>query len=246
VAASQTTQLAVAAREVSNSRETRRLRRAGSVPGIVYGGGSDPQAIAVEERALRLALAHAGAVLELSIDGADATPVVLKDAQHHPVDGETLHIDFLRVRLDRAIQAMVPLELFGIEDSPGVDEGGVLEQITRELSVEALPTEIPDAIRHDVSALELNDTLTLEAITAPAGVTLLDDLQETVIATLSVPRLAPEPEEIEEETELVGEDGEPLAEGEAPPEGEEGGGPAEAKSDGEGGGDGGGDSSSEG
>jgi large subunit ribosomal protein L25 len=119
--------------------------------------------------------------------------------------------------MDRPIQATTILELDGGEEAPGVKEGGILEQITRELNIEALPADIPDAIHHDVSEMEMNDTLTLAAVTAPAGVTLLDDVEETVIATLSPPRVEEEPEEIEEETELVGEEGE-----EVPPEGEEG------------------------
>jgi len=214
---SQTTELAVTRRRAAHSRATRRLRRDGKVPGVVYGGDKDPESIAVDARVLRLALAHAGAVLELSVEGETGTPVVLKDSQHHPVDGQTLHVDFLRVRLDRPIQAIVPLELSGVEESPGVNEGGVLEQITRELNIEALPTDIPDAIHHDISTIELNETLTLAVIAAPPGVTLLDDPEETVVATMSVPRIVVEPEEeLETETELVGEDGEPIepAEGE--------------------------------
>ena len=133
--------------------------------------------------------------------------------------GETIHVDLLRVRLDEAISAVVPLELPGVEDAPGVKEGGVLEQITRELNVEALPTAIPESIAHDVGEMQIGDTILLSAIAVPEGVTLLDDLEETVVATLSPPRLQAEvEEEIEAETELVGE-GEG-AEGEAPRRGD--------------------------
>jgi large subunit ribosomal protein L25 len=195
----------VAEREPSGSRTARRLRREGNVPGVVYGGGDDPVAFQVEARALRQALAHAGAVLDLSVDGAPATPVVLKELTRHPVSGETIHVDLLRVRLDQAIQATVVLELIGAEDAPGAKEGGVLEHVTREVTIEALPNDIPDTVQHDVSGMQIGDTLTLEAIIPPAGVTLLDDL-ETVIATLTPPKLQAEAEiEIEEETELVAE-----------------------------------------
>jgi large subunit ribosomal protein L25 len=211
--------LDVARREVSNSRQTRRLRREGFVPGVVYGGGDDPLAFSVEERALRLALAHAGAVIDLSIDGAKAMPVVVKDQQRHPVKGHIMHLDLLRVRLDRAIQATVSLELTGTEDAPGTKEGGVLEHVTREIVIEALPNDIPDSIVHDVSAMEINDTVTLAAVTVPSGVTLVaDDPEEIVVATLTPPRLEVE-EEIEEETALVGEDGEPIEAAEAEGEG---------------------------
>jgi large subunit ribosomal protein L25 len=236
MAASDSTNLQVERRQPEGSRATRRLRRSGRVPGVVYGGGDDPITFEVDARVLRNALAHGGAVIDLSVEGGTAQPVVVKDEQHHPVTGSLLHVDLLRVRLDRPIEATTILELVGGEEAPGVKEGGVLEQVTRELNIEALPTAIPDTIEHDVSAMEMNDTLTLAAITAPDGVSLLDDLEETVIATLSPPRVEEEPEEeIEEETELVGEDGEPIeaeaAEGEAEAPAE--GGEAEGDSGGE-------------
>ena len=222
---SDATALSVSGRSPGGSREARRLRRSGQVPGVVYGGGDDPIAFGVDARELRQALAHAGAVLELSVDGNGKTPVVLKELSRHPVSGETIHVDLLRVRLDEEIQATVTLELVGVEDAPGVKEGGVLEHVTRELTVQALPTDIPDAIQHDVSEMEINDTMTLEAVRAPSGVTILDD-SEAVIATVTPPRLqVEEEEEIEEETELVGE-------GEEAPEGE---GEGEAAPAGEGG-----------
>ncbi len=205
MASTATTALTVASREPDGSRAARRLRREGQVPGVVYGGGEQPISFQVGSRELRQALAHAGAVLDLTIDGAGSTPVVVKELTRHPVNGATVHIDFLRVRLDQAIQATVVLELTGTEDAPGVKEGGVLEHVTRELTVEALPTEIPDTLQHDVSEMQIGDTLTLEAISAPSGVTLVDD-PETVIATLTPPRLQLDEEpEIEEETELVAE-----------------------------------------
>jgi large subunit ribosomal protein L25 len=197
--------LDVSSRTADGSRAVRRLRRSGRVPGVVYGGGSEPVSFDADARELRLALAGSGAVLELSVDGGTATPVVLKEAQRDPVRGETVHVDMLRVRLDEEIHAVVPVELTGADDSPGVKQGGVLEHITRELNVQALPTAIPEAIIHDVSALEIGDTVLVQSIAAPAGVTLLDD-PETVLVTLSAPRLQTEAQdEIETETELVGE-----------------------------------------
>jgi large subunit ribosomal protein L25 len=218
--ASQTTKLSVLRRDPASSRAARRLRREGQVPGVLYGGGDEPLAFTVDARALRYALAARGAVVELEVDGS-ATPVVLKDAQRHPVRGNMLHVDFLRVRLDVAISATVGLELVGAEEAPGVREGGVLEHVTREVTIEALPTDIPERLEADVSALEINDTLTLASVTAPAGVKILDDVDETVVATLTPPTVEPEPEEeLEEETERVGEEAEageaPADEAEAP------------------------------
>src|SRR4029079_15091312 len=106
------------------------------------------------------------------------------------------------------IQSPVPLHLHGAEESPGVKEGGILEQVTREVTVEALPNDIPEELVHDVSHMEMLGTELLSAVSVPDGVTIVDDLEETVIATVHPPRGEEEPEEIEEETALVGEGGE--------------------------------------
>lgn len=221
--ARESTTLNVVARQAAGSRAARRLRRQGNVLGVVYGGGEDPIPFQVRAGELRQALAHGGAVIDLAIEGAATTPVVVKELDRHPVNGDTMHVDLLRVRLDVKIESTVLLELTGAEDAPGVKEGGVLEHVTRELTIEALPTDIPDSIQHDVSGMVIGDTLTLDALTPPPEVALLDD-PETVIATLTPPRLQlEEEEEIEEETEVVGEEGaEPAAEEAAAPEGEGG------------------------
>jgi large subunit ribosomal protein L25 len=221
-----TTKLNVTSRSASGSRAARRLRRSGRVPGVVYGGDGEAIGFDADARELRHALAGSGAVLDLSIDGQKATPVVLKEAQRHPLHGETTHVDLLRVRLDEEIQTTVPLELQGVDDAPGVKEGGVLEQITRELNVKALPTAIPESIVHDVGEMAIGETIVLSALAPPAGVEFLDDPEETIVATLSPPRLQAqqeEEEEIEAETELVGEAAEQEAQAEASeePSGEE-------------------------
>jgi large subunit ribosomal protein L25 len=213
--ASKTTKLDVSARTPGSSRETRRLRREGLVPGIIYGGGEEPVGFSVDARELRHALHAAGAVLELSVDGATGTPVVLKDSQLHPVRGDLMHVDLLRVDLNRPISAVVTIELVGGEDAPGAKEGGILEHVTREVNIEALPGAIPESIQHDVSEMQINDTILLSAVVPPQGVTILDDLEGTVVATLTPPKMQAElEEEIEAETELVGE-GEAPAEAEA-------------------------------
>src|SRR5205085_3300864 len=217
--ASESTRLDVHSRTANGSRAARRLRRENRGRGVVYGGKDGPVVFDADTRELRIALASSGAVLDLSIDGGKPTPVVLKEAQRDPLRGATIHVDLLRVRLDQAIHAVVPLELAGVEDAPGVKEGGVLEQITRELNVEALPTAIPESIVHPVGEMQIGETILLSAVAVPEGVTLLDSLEETVVATLSPPKLQAEAEaeeeELEAETELVGEVAE---EGEAPAE----------------------------
>ncbi len=196
------------------------MRRAGYVPGVVYGGGEPPIAFQIPARELRHALAAAGAVHDLRIDDGRPTPVVVKELARHPVSGETIHIDLMRVRLDQPIQATVVLELAGEQDAPGVREGGVLEHVVRELTIEALPGDIPDAITHDVSSMAIGETLTLGQITPPAGVKLIGD-QDTVLATITPPRLQVEAAtEIEEETEVVGETPTAAPEGERAEAGE--------------------------
>jgi large subunit ribosomal protein L25 len=233
--ASQSTKLTISSREVSNSRSTRRLRRQGQVPGVLYGGGDDAMPFAVDERELRHALAARGAVVELEL-GGDATPAVLKDAQRHPVRGHTMHVDFLRVNLNVAIHAVVALELIGGDEAPGAIEGGVLEHVTREVNIEALPNDIPERLQVDASSMQINDTLLLSAVTAPEGVTILDDLDETVVATLTPPKLQADLEALDEEaaleqeTELVGE-GEAPAADEGEGEGDSGGDAADESSE---------------
>ena len=200
------TRLDVLSRTPNGSRPVRRMRRQGLVPGVLYGAPGEPVSFAVEARALRMALSATGAVLEVALDGGRPTPAVLKEAQRHPVRGDTMHVDLVRVRLDQPIQASVAVELHGAEESPGVRDGGVLEHVTHTVLVEALPTAIPESISHDVSEMSIGETLLLSALAAPEGVTLLGDLDEIVIATLTPPRLRLEDEEeIEQETGLVGE-----------------------------------------
>jgi large subunit ribosomal protein L25 len=204
MAKGESTTLNAELRESAHSRATRRLRREGRVPGVLYGLGTDPQPFSVDERELRHALAGHGAVLDVALDGS-STSAVLKDSQLDPVRGEILHVDLLRVDLNKPIESQVVIHLIGGEDSPGVKEGGVLEHVTREITVEALPNDIPEFIEHDVSHMEMLGTELLSAVTAPAGVTFKDDLEEIVIASISPPRVEEEPEEIEEETGVVGE-----------------------------------------
>lgn len=219
---SSNTKLTVLPRSAFGTRAARRLRRDGLVPGVLYGQGVDSTPIQATVQDLRQALTATGAVIELTIDGdGKGRPVVVKDVQRDPVRGDLTHIDFLVVRLDEEITAPVPVELINAEEGPGVKEGGVLEQVTRELNVEALPTAIPDSITVDVSEMKIAETLMLKDVPAPPGVTLLDDLEETVIATITAPTELEEPEEIEEEIELVGEEAEEAAvegEEEAPAE----------------------------
>jgi large subunit ribosomal protein L25 len=220
--AGERTRLIVNHREHLGSRESRRLRKQGLIPGVLYGRG-EPVAISVEERELRRALTGAAglhSILDVEIDGKGSTHAsILKDYQVDKVRGYVTHIDLQEVRLDQTIQASVSVHLVGGEDAPGVREGGVLSQPLREVNVEALPLEVPEHIDFDVSHMGAGDTLRVGDITVPDGVTLLDD-PETVIATVT----APTREVVVEEEVAEGEE----VEGEAVPEAEAAEGGAEA------------------
>jgi len=210
--------LEVQERERRGSRDSRRLRRVGLIPGVLYGRGHRPHAICVPERELRRALtggAGLHAILDVVLAGQKSThSSILKDYQVDPIRGKIEHFDLQEVRLDQAIQTMVVVELVG--ESVGAKAGGVLSQVTREVRVEALPLEVPDRLELDVSAMEIGDTLRLSDLAARDGVTFPDD-PETVLATVTVPTKVeePEPEEVEEAEEGV--EGE-VPEGEAAPE----------------------------
>jgi large subunit ribosomal protein L25 len=199
--------LAVLQRSQLGSAESRRLRRQGLIPGVLY-GRSDPVAIAVGDRELRAALTTAAgshAVLDVAIDGGSAHSAILKDFQRDKVRGTIVHIDLQEVRLDQPIQTSVAVTLVG--DPIGVREGGVLNQVTNEINVEALPLEVPQHLEADVSGLGIGETLRLAQITVPEGVRLLDDPDETVLASVQLAR---------EEVVAEAEEGEEAAEGAEP------------------------------
>ena len=182
------------------------------------------------ERELRRALtgpAGLHAILDVVLDGQKTThSSILKDYQQDVLTGRLAHIDLQEVRLDQPIHAQVVIELVG--ESAGAKEGGVLSQVSREINVEALPLEIPERIEVDISAMEMGDTMRLADIPVPEGVTFLDDPEETVLATVTVPTKEVEPEPTEEELAEL-EEGVELAEGEEAPEGAEGEPPGEAE-----------------
>ncbi len=220
--------LQVQERESLGSAESRRLRKQRLIPGVLYGRGKTPHPISVAERELRRVLTGGQgmhAILDVTVEGQKTThPSILKEYQQHPVRGGIIHIDLQEVRLDQPIQARVVVELVG--EPVGVTEGGVLSQVNREVTVQALPMEIPEHLELDVSGMAIGDTLRLADLLASDGVEYLDDPEETVLATVGMPTriVEPEPEEVE---------GEELEEGELPegevPEGEEA--PAEGEAE---------------
>ncbi|HYP48963.1 MAG TPA: 50S ribosomal protein L25 [Thermoleophilaceae bacterium] len=207
MATSERLTLPVEDRAERGTRETRRLRREGWVPGVIY-GGTDGGSLSfkVNARELRHVLVSGAALMDVKLGSDKARPVIVKDQQLHPVRGEVMHIDLLEVRLDEKIESQVNVHVEGVDEAPGVKEGGVLEHVTHQLTIEALPTAIPDMIHVDVSGMEMAATMHLSEITPPEGVTFLDDPEETIIATVVAPTEVEDPDAIEEETELIGEE----------------------------------------
>jgi large subunit ribosomal protein L25 len=200
--------LEVREREDRGSRHARRLRAQGVIPGVLYGNGA-PRPISVSERALRNAMTGPSglhAILDVVLEGQKTVhPSILADYQQDPVRGTIAHIDLREVRLDRPIQASVVVHLVG--EAEGAKVGGVVSLVQRELNVEALPMNVPEHLDADVTAMNIGDVLRLEDLRAPEGVTFLDDPHETVIVTVSAPRVEVEPEveELEEGEEAEGE-----------------------------------------
>ncbi len=215
--------LEVQARESVGSGDARRLRSQGLIPGVLYGSGKDAQSFCVGERDLRRAITgehgmHAILDVVVAGDGDKARHAVLKEYQLHPTKNRLLHVDLHEVRLDRPIQASVVVELVG--ESEGAKVGGVLSQTQREVTVEALPMSIPDHLEIDISALQIGDSLRVSDLSAPEGVTVLDD-PEAVLVTVYQPRVEEEPETVPAD-EVEGEEGAEPAEGDEAEAGETG------------------------
>jgi len=178
----------------------RRLRASGMTPAVLYGEGNEAggsTALAIPTRIVDYTLHHFGdnALYNIAIDGDTSTARVV-DAQRDPVSGLLVHVDFAPVNMRERIEITVPLTVTG--DAPGVDEGGVLQQVAYEIQVESLPGDIPQEITLDVSSLGMNENLTLGDLTLPEGVALLSEPEE-VAATVTAPT-----EISEEEMEAAG------------------------------------------
>lgn len=200
--------LEVNEREDCGSRPSKRLRRDGFVPGVLYGSGN-PRPFFVDERTLRHALGGehgTHTILDVVLEGQQkAHHAVLKDYQLDPRRSTLLHVDLHEVRLDRPIQAQVAVELVG--DAEGVGLGGLMSQIVREVTVEALPMAMPDRFEIDVTWMDIGDQVYVSNLEVPEGATILDEL-ETVVATVASPRRMDLPEDEVAEEGVEGEEGE--------------------------------------
>ena len=178
---------------------SRRLRRQGLVPGVVYQPGGPSLPLALPGHDLKRTLVEGRtSVIDLRIGDDTARPVLVKDWQLHPTRGDVMHVDFQEVDLTQEITTPVALTLVG--SAIGVRDGGVLDQPLREGEVSALPDALPDEIQADVSGLAVGDAMTVADLVAPAGVTIVSD-PETVVASVVAPSAAVEEVEVGEGAE---------------------------------------------
>ena len=205
--------LEVTKREGTGKGVARRSRAAGKVPGVVYGRGMDPVAVEVDRRQFVQALqtdAGMNVLLGLKIDGETITTLP-RQIQRDPVRGTLLHADFVKVDLTVEVEAEVPVHLLGGEDAPGVREGGVLEHSLFMVTVRCLPTEVPEGIDLDVSALNIGDSLRIEDLSSEGNFEFVQD-PDTVVVTIAQPVSEEELAAMEADAGVVGE--EPTVEGE--------------------------------
>ena len=212
-------------RDTRGKNAARRLRASGMTPAVLYGEGNEAggsTALAIPTKIVDYTLHHFGdnALYNIRLDGDTSTARVV-DAQRDPVSGLLIHVDFAPVNMREIIEITVPLTVTG--DAPGVDEGGVLQQVAYEIQVESLPGDIPQEITLDVSSLGMNENLTLGDLTLPEGVALLSEPEEVAVTVTAPTEITEEEMEaagiVEEPTdEAEAAEGEEVAEGEEAPE----------------------------
>jgi len=193
-------------RPPQGTRTARRLRAEGKVPGVVYGMGGDPVPLTVDWRELRAALVTEqglNAIINLELDG-DRTPTLVKEIQRHKVRRDVLHVDFIRVDLDKPVEVEVAIHLEG-EAEAVTSENGVIDQVMTALLISAKPADIPAQIILDISALEIGSNLRVEDLVLPAGVTTPVDPEEAVVTASHQVVEVTEPAEGEEAAEAEGE-----------------------------------------
>ena len=197
---------------------SRRMRRAGKAPGIVYGGTVQPTPIELDHNALFHALrneAFHSSILTMKLDGA-ATKVLLRDVQMHPFRNEILHVDFQRVDENRKIHMKVPLHFINGEISPAVKlNGAIVSHVTTEVDVSCLPKDLPEFIEVDLAQLDVGHSIHVSALKMPSGVTVVAHKTDPVVATAVVPRAQVETEE--EAAAAAGAEGAAAAPAEAAP-----------------------------
>ncbi len=220
----ETFEIDAVSRDVQGKGASRRLRREGMVPGIIYGGGKPPQMFATNHDDMIHHLeneAFYSHILKVKIGGR-SEQVVLKDLQRHPSRPFVTHIDLQRVLMDEEIRMTVPLHFEGEEDCPGIKAGGTALHAMSDLEIECLPSDLPEYIAVDMSEMELDGVVHLSEVKLPKGVTLvgadqIDEDNDPIVASVEIVRVAEEVQPAAEE-DIEGEAPEAGAE---PTDGEE-------------------------
>ena len=208
-------------RQAQGKGSSRRLRKSGMVPAIVYGEGKDPLPLSVRSGELEKSVKSAGenAIIRLSIPEGTPETAMVRQKQYDPLEGSLLHIDLLRINLTQKVTAKVTVR--PVNEADGIKEGGILEHHLWEVTVESLPRQIPEAIETDVSSLQIGESIHVRDLSVPEGVEILDDDAELVVSVVPptvVEEEAPAPSEEEEkgaEPEVITEKKEEKGEGEA-------------------------------
>jgi len=197
--------LVVHKRDVTGSRASRRLRKSGLIPGVIYGHGNDAVLIAVEPHVLREALSTSAgthAVLDVTIEGQKrGHKAIVKELELDSVKSVVTHVDLQEIRLDETIESSVAIRFVG--ESKGVKLGGLLEESVREVTVKGIVTAIPEHLVMDISDLDVNETLKVSDLQVPEGIEVMADPEDVLCSVLP-------PRKVEEEVE-----GEEAVEGEA-------------------------------
>jgi large subunit ribosomal protein L25 len=178
--ATQTAQVSARQRCELGSRANKRLRDSGFIPGVIYGHKEAVIPVTLSKKELTGYLNHGAHLFDVALDGK-SEKVLVKEVQYDHLGMEVIHVDFARVSLDEKVELTVPLELKGTPK--GEADGGVLQQMVNELEIECLVTDIPDAIRHNVSDMEKDSVLHLKDLKLPPGVRALQD-EDLIVATV--------------------------------------------------------------
>ena len=200
----ETLDIQVDARDTKRKRDAKRLRRNGKIPGVLYGPTTQAVALEFDKREFtsRVAGLEGSHLVRLKSESsalADKVALV-KDMQFHPIYGDVIHADLYEVDLTATIQVRVPLRFVG--KAAGVTRGGILQPIVREIEVECLPMDIPEFFNVDVSALDIGDSVHVEDLTMPEGVTAVSEPDLALVAVVT-PTVEEEPTAAEEVTEAV-------------------------------------------
>jgi large subunit ribosomal protein L25 len=202
---SQKFELVAEDRQDQGKGASRRLRRSGKLPAILYGGHREPRRIALDHNALLHSLENQSffsSILTLTV-GDKSQPCILKDVQRHPYRNVVLHVDLQRIVEDEEIKVAVPIHFIGEEDSPGFKAGGIVSRVMNELEISCLPKHLPEYIEVDVSAVEIDGMVSLAEVKLPEGVLVVggEEMLEQPVLMIHRPRREEEEEEGEGEEE---------------------------------------------